>query len=564
MKKPADLIYGVDERPPLLDSVVVALQHVLVIAVNLIYPLLLARQAGLSGDATAAMLRIGMVALAAGVLLQAIPRGPVGCHYLAPAVYASPFLAPGFLAIEVGGMPLFWGMTITAGLAMLVFASIWGRLRTFIPPESAGLVVFLVGATIGVAALRLLHRPDGTVGTADSLVTLIALAVMITLNVWGKGRLRLFSILVGLVCGYIVAAVTGLLEVEQFRQIANQPVISMPSIDHMAWSFDVRLVIPFAVTALATAMVTTAIVATCQRITDAEWVRPDMPSIVSGIRGDGVSTVIGGLLCSFGLAIGPANAGLVAATGVASRVVAYTIAALLALAGIVPAFAGLLTVMPAPVMAAGLLFPAAFIMINGVQVISSRVLDTRRTVVIGAGILTFLLVAMFPRTFAGAPDWLQSIVGSPLVLATIVALSLNLMFRIGIKRSVAMQIAPEAFQPETVEQFVERHAGGWGARRDVVARVKFALLQAVEAVVELSDRKHPIDLTMSYDEFDIGTTLTYRGEPMELPDFPPSKDEIMEVGGDRLLAGFLVRRQADKAHVTCKDGLCVLNLHFRQ
>jgi NCS2 family nucleobase:cation symporter-2 len=564
MKKPADLIYGVDERPPLLDSVVVALQHVLVIAVNLIYPLLLARQAGLSGDATAAMLRIGMVALAAGVLLQAIPRGPVGCHYLAPAVYASPFLAPGFLAIEVGGMPLFWGMTITAGLAMLVFASIWGRLRTFIPPESAGLVVFLVGATIGVAALRLLHRPDGTVGTADSLVTLIALAVMITFNVWGKGRLRLFSILVGLVCGYIVAAVTGLLEVEQFREIANQPVISMPSIDHMAWSFDVRLVIPFAVTALATAMVTTAIVATCQRITDAEWVRPDMPSIVSGIRGDGVSTVIGGLLCSFGLAIGPANAGLVAATGVASRVVAYTIAALLALAGIVPAFAGLLTVMPAPVMAAGLLFPAAFIMINGVQVISSRVLDTRRTVVIGAGILTFLLVAMFPRTFAGAPDWLQSIVGSPLVLATIVALSLNLVFRIGIKRSVAMQIAPEAFQPETVEQFVESHAGGWGARRDVVARVRFALLQAIEAVVDLSDREHPIDLTMSYDEFDIGTTLTYRGEPMELPDFPPSKDEIMEVGGDRLLAGFLVRRQADKAHVTCKDGLCVLNLHFRQ
>jgi len=142
MRKPADLIYGVDERPPLSDSIVIALQHVLVIAVNLVYPLLLARQAGLSNEAAADMLRIGMVALAAAVLLQALPRGPIGSHYLAPVVYASPYLAPGFLAIQIGGMPLFWGMTIVAGLATLVFASVWDRLRAFVPPETAGLVVF--------------------------------------------------------------------------------------------------------------------------------------------------------------------------------------------------------------------------------------------------------------------------------------------------------------------------------------------------------------------------------------------------------------------------------------
>src|SRR5262249_59634933 len=103
-----------------------------------------------------------------------------------------------------------------------------------------------------------------------------------------------------------------------------------------------------------------------------------------------------------GVAMGPVNAGLVWTTGVASRVIAYAIAAILLLAAVVPAFAGLLTIMPASVMAAGLLFSAAFIMINGVQIISSRVLDARRTIVIGAGILTFLQVAIFPATFAHA------------------------------------------------------------------------------------------------------------------------------------------------------------------
>ena len=47
MKKPADLVYGVEERPPFTVAIIIALQHVLAIAVNLIYPLLLAREAGL-------------------------------------------------------------------------------------------------------------------------------------------------------------------------------------------------------------------------------------------------------------------------------------------------------------------------------------------------------------------------------------------------------------------------------------------------------------------------------------------------------------------------------------
>jgi NCS2 family nucleobase:cation symporter-2 len=564
VKKPSNLVYGLEERPSLSVAVIIALQHVLAIAVNFIYPLLLAREAGLSTETAADILRIGMVALAAATVLQAIPRGPIGCHFLAPAVYASPYLAPGFLAIDMGGMPLFWGMTIVSGLSLLAFAAFWDRLRTFIPPESAGLVVFLVGATIGVAALRLLHQKDGSIVAGDGWITLLTLAAIIAFNVWGKGRLRLFSVLIGIVIGYAVAAVTGVMEVGKLTSIADLPLVALPSVAHMAWSFDARLIIPFAVTALATAMASTAIVTSYQRITDADWVRPDMTSISGGIRGDGVSSAIAGLVCSFGVAIGPANAGLVAATGAASRVIAYPIAAILLLATVVPAFAGLLTVMPPPVMAAALLFAAAFIMINGVQIVSSRVLDARRTIVIGAGVLTFLLVAIFPATFARAPDWVQSIVSSPLVLATIVALSLNLVFRIGIKRSVELVIAREAEPQEHVEDFVERNAGNWGARRDVIARAKFSLMQAVETVTEASDPQHPIHLVLTYDEFDIDAKLAYRGKPLRLSDVPPSADEILMEDGHLLLAGFLLKRQADGVSSAGKDGQSVLQLHFRQ
>jgi NCS2 family nucleobase:cation symporter-2 len=564
VKKPSDLVYGVEERPAFPVAIGIALQHVLAIAVNLVYPLVLAREAGLSTETAADMLRIGMVALAAGTVLQATRSGPVGCHYLAPAVYASPYLAPGLLAINMGGMPLFWGMTIVAGISLLAFAAVWDRLRTFVPPESAGLVVFLVGATIGVAALRLLHQKNGSIATSDAWVALLTLAVIIVLNVWGKGRLRLFCVLIGLVVGYVVAGATGVVEADRLHAAVSQPLLGFPSVSHMAWSFQASLVIPFVVTALATAMTSTAIVTTYQRITDPDWVRPDMASISRGIGGDGISTVIAGLLCSFGVAMGPANAGLVAATGAASRVIAYPIAAILLLAAIVPAFAGLLTVMPPPVMAAGLLFAAAFIMINGVQIISSRMLDARRTIVIGAGVLTFLLVAIFPATFAHAPDWVQSIVNSPLVLATIVALALNLVFRIGITRSADLVIEAGPGQHESIEAFVERNAGAWGARRDVIARAKTALLQAAEAVAEASEPQQPIGLTMTYDEFDIAAKLGYRGTALPLAEAPPSADDIVKDDGHLRLAGFLLRRQADRIYSRSKDGQCVLELHFRQ
>ena len=69
---------------------------------------------------------------------------------------------------------------------------------------------------------------------------------------------------------------------------------------------------------------------------------------------------------------------------------------------------------------------------------------------------------------------------------------------------------------------------------------------------------------MTYDELDIEAKLSYLGERLDLPDLPPSKDEIKEARGQRLLGGFLIRRQADKADLTIKDGMCVLTLHFRQ
>ena len=413
--------------------------------------------------------------------------------------------------MKAGGLPLLWGMTIFAGLVEIGLSRVWTRLRTLIPSETAGLVVFLIGVNVGLAALRTLTGQPGSEALSgnDAIVTGASLAVMIGLNIWNKGQLRLFCILIGMVVGYFAAAATGLLTYDDLMTVVHQPLVAFPSMSHVSWDFDASLIIPFAVSGLAAAMGSTAVITTYQRTTDADWVRPEMNSIRGGIFADGISASVAGLLGTYGQTMSTANVGLVAATGVASRRIAFVIAAILAIAAAQPGFVALLTIMPPPVMSSALLFTAVFITISGVQIISTRVLDSRRTLVVGMGMMTFFVVSIFPNVFSGVPKWAQPPLSSPLVLATLVALGLNLMFRLGIRRKVTMSVDPATVDYQEVANFVQLNAAIWGARRDVVARVEFAVQQAAEAIVEYCQPGGPIEIEIGYDEFDIDVTLTY-------------------------------------------------------
>jgi xanthine permease XanP len=531
-RKPATLAYGLEEMPPGSVIWISAAQHVGVCAI---------------------------------FTVQALPGGPVGSRLLAPSIFTGVYLAPSLLAVKAGGLPLMWGMTMFAGLVEMALSRVWSRLRPFVPPESAGLVIFLVGTIIGLAALRVLleDSASGTLTARDGVVTGCALAVMAALNIWNKGRLKLFCILIGMVIGYFAAAAVGLLTLHDLSDVAHRPLLAVPTLRRVSWAFDGSMVVPFAVTGLAAAMNSTAVVTTYQRLTDAEWVRPDMVSIGRGVLGDGIAATISGLLGTYGLTVSSANVGLVAATGVASRVIAFAIAAILAVAALQPTLIGVLTIMPRPVMAAAMLFTAVFIMISGVQIISTRVLDGRRTLVIGMGMLSFFVVSVYPNVFGGAPRWAQPLVSTPLVLATLVALSLNLLFRIGIRRSVEMTIGPGAADATQVAGFIEHHAGVWGARRDVASRVEFAVQQTIDAVLGSGVATGPIRLEISYDEFVIDVVMTYRGALLEFPIHPPSHEEIIETeDGHQRLAGFLIRRYADRIGTSANSHQIELRLHF--
>lgn len=91
---------------------------------------------------------------------------------------------------------------------------------------------------------------------------MVTLLTMVALNVWGRGKLRLFSILIGMAIGYAVSYALGVIPTSHLQEPAAAPLISFPIHQHPGWSFDVNPVIPFAVAMICSQLKTVGDVTT--------------------------------------------------------------------------------------------------------------------------------------------------------------------------------------------------------------------------------------------------------------------------------------------------------------
>jgi NCS2 family nucleobase:cation symporter-2 len=97
----------------------------------------------------------------------------------------------------------------------------------------------------------------------------------------------------------------------------------------------------------------------------------------------------------------------------------------------------------------------------------------------------------------------------------------------------------------------------------VIDRMSFNLHQSIETIVNGCAPQGPLAITASFDEFNLDVRVAYTGPPLELPGRRPSNEEIMaSEAGERKLAGFMLRRLADRVAVTQRDGRSTILFHF--
>jgi xanthine permease XanP len=564
-KKPSSLIYNADDRPNIVIALSNGVQHVGLISINLVYPLLICRAVDAPISLVENLLSVGMIVLSIGTLIQVLRLGPVGSGYMLPSTFTASYFAPGLIAARIGGLPLVFGMTIFAGALEALVAPMLNRLRKFLPVEVSGLVIFMLGVAAGLAGLRTLLGPAATpVSSAEWLVAAMTLGSMTALNVWAKGLARMLCALIGITIGYAAAAAAGLLNPALWAIVAQAGWLGIPHFDHVGWSFNPTLAAPFAIASLAAAMKAAGTLTICEKMNDANWVRPDMRSITRGVLSDGLATMIAGLAgTAGGVNTSTPSAGLASATGVASRNIAVAAAAIFFLLGFCPKLTALLAIMPRAVVVSALMYAVTFILINGLQVMMSRMLDTRRTFVLGLSILGGLMIEVFPNSVNLMPSEIAEVAGSSLVASTAIALVLNLVFRIGVRKTTTFDVEREHIDPQKIENFFVEQGKAWGARQDVTTRASFGVIQLIEAIAETCWQTGTMAVRASFDEYNMEIAVTYPGERLELPEERPSTEQIRDrEDGARLLAGFLLRRNADRVRSGIKDGECTVNFHY--
>lgn len=566
MRKPPNISYGVDDTPPPVVNVLSGIQHVGLMSIYLIYPALVAQAAGGSAQIAAAVVSMTLLALAVGTLLQAMRLGPIGSGYLCQPIPSVVYFVPSLVAAKHGGLHAVFGMTIAAGALEIALARAISRLRAFFPAEIAGLVVLLVGVATGVVGLRTALGANQQAEPPTSIdvgLALFTLAVMVALNVWGREALRRFCVLIGMAIGCAGAWALGRLGTAELAAAADGPLFALPQLDQLGWSFDPTLALPFAIAAVAASLKVIGNVTTCQKTNEADWVRPDIRSISRGVVGDGLGSVVAGALGAHGLNSSTGAVGLASATGVTSRRVAYSVAAILIVLAFVPRLGLLFYLMPRPVAGAALVFSSTFIIINGLEIMTSRLLDARKTLVIGLALVFGLAVEVLPGLLEVFPPAVRVALGTSLVLGTLVGLGLNLLFRLGLRRTAATTVSRGAVDTKALEDFLEAHGAAWGARRDVIERAKFNLAQSIETIASSGVAGGTLGAEASFDEFNLDVRVSYEGPPLELPEKRPSNEEIMaSAEGERKLAGFMLRRFADRVSVAQKNGRSTVLFHF--
>jgi xanthine permease XanP len=440
-RKPANLLYGVDDRPPWVVLAFLSAQHVFVMSSTLVLAVVLVTEIGSSPEQAHATVAMTMMACGLGTVLQALRWRGIGSGYLCPNLCGPNFFASSMGAAWLGGLPLMRGMTVAAGVVEVVFARLLRRLAFLFPTEITGMVVFMVAFSIvplGTSKFLGINYAGDPILPRSLAIAVMTLLAMVGVNVWGSGKLKLYGVLIGMVTGYVLSIVAGLLTSVDYYAVKDAPWIGLPHYSGM-WNFSFRwsLLPAFIIVSICGALKSFGNLVLCEKVNDEDWSQPDVRRIGDGLTADGITVFASGLLGGVASDTSASNVALSSASGATSRWIGFGAGGLFFLLGLSPKLAAILSVMPASVAGAILVFVVCFMMLSSFQIILSTKVDVQKVFVVGIALIFGISVDVMPTLYAHVDPWLRPLFESSLTLSTVVAVFLNQLLRRGGKKSEA-------------------------------------------------------------------------------------------------------------------------------
>ncbi|WNS81256.1 uracil permease [Domibacillus sp. DTU_2020_1001157_1_SI_ALB_TIR_016] len=404
--------YQVDERPPIPALIPLSLQHLFAMfGSTVLVPVLF-------GVNPATILLMNGI----GTLLYIFL-----CKGQIPAYLGSSFafLSPVFLVLEGGSYEQALGGFIVVGLIFMLVSGIikvagTGWIDVVFPPAAMGAIVAVIGLELVPTAAQMAGIiSDGSADWSPDrntiIVSMLTLLITVIGNVMFRGFLKIIPILVGIVAGYMIAAMFGMVD---FTPVREAKMFALPQFysPEFHWS-SIAIIAPAALVVIAEHI---GHLVVTQNIIDRDLMKK--PGLGVSLFGNGISTVISGFVGSTPNTTYGENIGVLALSKVYSVWVIGGAAVMAILLSFFGKLAALISTIPGPVMGGISLLLFGIIAASGLRMlVDSRVDYSKTTNMILTTIV--LVIGLSGATFTWGYLQLKG-----MALATVIAIILSLFF----------------------------------------------------------------------------------------------------------------------------------------
>ena len=438
-----EALFQLNGIPPLGMSISLALQHLVAMIVGCVTPaIIIANALGLPQSERVLLIQVSLVMSAVTTLIELFPiGGKLGSGL--PVMFGISFAyLPSMQAIVGGGgdIATIAGAMIVGGIVAAVVGVFVKKIRRFFPPIITGTVVFTIGLSLYPTAINYMAGGAGNTyevvvlrkGLTSALVhgswqnwavAAFTLIVVMVMSNKGKGICKLAAILLGMIAGYIVAAVFGMVDLSEVRDAAW---FSLPRFMHFGIKFEfsacIALALLFAINAIqAIGDLTATTVGGLNR-------EPTDQELQGGIVTYGLTHVLSAFFGSLPTATYSQNVGIVTTNKVVNRVVFALAGGFLLLAGLIPKFSAILTTIPQCVLGGATITVFSTIAMTGMKLIASETISPRNTTIVGLSAALGVGISQSSSALSQFPESITIIFGkTPVVIATIMAVLLNLI-----------------------------------------------------------------------------------------------------------------------------------------
>ncbi|MEO1067580.1 MAG: nucleobase:cation symporter-2 family protein [Cyanobacteria bacterium J06638_6] len=437
----SELLYGLNDKPPIGEAVFVAIQHVLASFVGIITPgLIISGALGISPADTGIIVSMSLFASGVCTFIQCRRFGPIGSGLLSLQGTSFAFLGPvigvGSAAIAGGSTPeqalaLIFGVCFFGAAIEIILSRFLHLLQQIITPVVTGSVVMIIGLSLIRTGFFSLAGGAPAVAsetfgsTQNLLLGGLVLAIVVALTLSQNRFLRMGAIAIGLVVGYIISIFLGLVD---FSSLSNLPIIRLPIPLRFGLDFNFAAFAPFAIIYVITAIETIGDLTATSAVSGEPVAGPTyFRRIKGGVLGDGINSAIAAILNTFPNTTFSQNNGVIQMTGVGSRYVGFFVAGIFAILGLIPIVGGIFQVIPQPVLGGATIVMFGSIAVAGLNIVASTGLDRRSALIVAVSLALGLGVVYSPDIFADKPALIKNVFSSGISTGGLTAILLNII-----------------------------------------------------------------------------------------------------------------------------------------